>query len=201
MVRIAAFILVSLPGFAAPAADIDWSTADAGGLQQVSAGPYTLSATIGQPDASGPVSAGGLTLSGGFWPVATLADLEVAANALATPVLAGTTAEYVVEVVNRGAAKTSAKLTIDLPPELMSATTSGCAEDPAGVPNCTLPMMSPGQTIGVAVEASAAGVLPPTLASEFAVAGQAFESDPDDNVALLATPTGADSGLDRKSVV
>jgi hypothetical protein len=174
--------------------DIEWQSVDAGAAE-LSSGPYTLSATIGQPDASGPVSAGDLTLNGGYWPVTTLADLEVAANALTTPVLAGTAAAFAVEVRNRGAATTPVTLAIDLPPELGPATTSGCAEDPAGVPTCTLPMMSPGQTIGVAVEASAAGVLPPTLASEFAVAGQAFESDPDDNVALLATPTGADSGL------
>lgn len=175
--------------------EIDWSTADGGGVQDVTAGPYTLSATIGQPDASGPVSADGLTLNGGFWPVTTLADLEVAPTALTEPVIAGTTAEYTVDVLNRGAATTPATLTINLPPQLASATTSGCSEDPSGVPTCTLPILSPGETFAVDIQAQAAGILPPTLISDFAVAGQAFESQAADNTAVLETATGVDTTL------
>jgi hypothetical protein len=45
--------------------DLTWTTVDGGGGTS-SAGPYTLSGTIGQPDA-GPAFAGGYALTGGFW--------------------------------------------------------------------------------------------------------------------------------------
>ncbi len=44
---------------------IDWSTIDGGGGQSTG-GVYTVSGTIGQPDA-GTMSGGTYTLSGGFW--------------------------------------------------------------------------------------------------------------------------------------
>src|SRR5438093_13726584 len=45
---------------------IDWFTTDGGGGSS-SGGSYTLSGTIGQPDA-GTSSGGTYTLEGGFWP-------------------------------------------------------------------------------------------------------------------------------------
>ena len=45
---------------------VDWSTTDAGGGARTG-GVYTLSGTIGQPDA-GTLSGGQFTLQGGFWP-------------------------------------------------------------------------------------------------------------------------------------
>src|SRR5207253_9256822 len=45
---------------------IDWFTIDGGGGTS-SGGNYTLSGTIGQPDA-GTLSGGNYTLEGGFWP-------------------------------------------------------------------------------------------------------------------------------------
>lgn len=47
-----------------------WSTVDGGGGTS-SGGGFTMSGTIGQPDASGPLAGGGFTLTGGFWPGAT----------------------------------------------------------------------------------------------------------------------------------
>jgi len=47
---------------------IPWSTIDSGGVLNASGGVYTLSGTIGQPDA-GPAQSGGVySLEGGFWP-------------------------------------------------------------------------------------------------------------------------------------
>jgi len=54
---------------------IDWFTIDGGGGAS-SAGSYTLSGTIGQPDA-GTLSGGNYTLQGGFWPGVTDATPEV----------------------------------------------------------------------------------------------------------------------------
>jgi hypothetical protein len=47
---------------------IDWFTIDGGGGTS-SGGGYTLSGTIGQPDASAPMSGGSYSLTGGFWSV------------------------------------------------------------------------------------------------------------------------------------
>jgi hypothetical protein len=49
---------------------IDWWSADAGGGTSTNAdGRYTLSGTIGQPDASNPLSGGRYTLVPGFWSI------------------------------------------------------------------------------------------------------------------------------------
>ena len=45
---------------------LDWWTVDGGGQTGADGAGYTLSGTIGQPDADG-WSGGGYTLSGGFW--------------------------------------------------------------------------------------------------------------------------------------
>ena len=45
---------------------LDWWTVDGGGQTEPDGAGYTLSGTIGQPDADA-WSGGGYTLSGGFW--------------------------------------------------------------------------------------------------------------------------------------
>jgi len=49
---------------------IDWSTIDGGGGTSTG-GVYSVSGTIGQPDAGGPMTGGPFTLAGGFWPLPT----------------------------------------------------------------------------------------------------------------------------------
>lgn len=46
--------------------NLSWWTIDGGG-DQVSAGSYVLEGTVGQPDASAPLIAGGYELTGGYW--------------------------------------------------------------------------------------------------------------------------------------
>ncbi len=46
--------------------DLAWSTIDNGGGESIGSG-YTLAGTIGQLDASGAMTSGGFTLTGGFW--------------------------------------------------------------------------------------------------------------------------------------
>jgi hypothetical protein len=48
-------------------------TIDGGGIQNASGGGYTLSGTIGQPDAGPRLSGGSFDLDGGFWPAALAA--------------------------------------------------------------------------------------------------------------------------------
>lgn len=45
---------------------LDWTTLDGGGEQLSAGGEFTLSVTVGQPDA-GPSGAGGFSLQSGFW--------------------------------------------------------------------------------------------------------------------------------------
>jgi hypothetical protein len=49
---------------------INWSTIDGGGGTS-SGGTFSLSGTIGQPDAGAAISGGTFTVLGGFWPEAT----------------------------------------------------------------------------------------------------------------------------------
>src|SRR4029453_18918457 len=52
---------------------IDWFTVDGGGIMNATGGTFTLSGTIGQPDAgsfAAPMTGGAFTVVGGFWPVA-----------------------------------------------------------------------------------------------------------------------------------
>lgn len=61
-------LLVSIPVLAQTGGgfDLSWHTIDGGGSTSSSDSVYTLSGTIGQPDA-GQMSGGDYTLSGGFW--------------------------------------------------------------------------------------------------------------------------------------
>ena len=54
---------------------IDWWTVDGGGGTSAGAG-YSLSGTIGQPDA-GAMSGGGYTLTGGYWGAAVASSFNV----------------------------------------------------------------------------------------------------------------------------
>jgi hypothetical protein len=64
----AALALGALPAAAHAQFTIPWSTIDAGGGGPLSGGAFTLSGTIGQPDAAEPLTAGALRLTGGYWP-------------------------------------------------------------------------------------------------------------------------------------
>ena len=69
------FLLLTVPTLARPpvvsaavAYELKWWSIDGGGTMNASAGEYSLSGTIGQPDA-GVFSGEGYTLTGGFWSV------------------------------------------------------------------------------------------------------------------------------------
>ncbi len=66
-------------GAPARVASLPWWTVDGGGGTS-SGGAYTLSATIGQPDASGPQAGGSYTLTGGFWAGAPRIHCDVDLN-------------------------------------------------------------------------------------------------------------------------
>ena len=84
--QIAILILVAtsapLLGQSGGGFDLTWSTVDGGGAMNSAGGTFSLSGTIGQPDAQTPpvMFGGGFELTGGFWPVSNvcycLADMN-----------------------------------------------------------------------------------------------------------------------------
>src|SRR5688572_565991 len=66
--------LLLLPAIATAQYAIDWSTLDGGGGQS-SGGAYTLTGTIGQPDAA-VASGGSYTLQSGFWSAVAVVPAE-----------------------------------------------------------------------------------------------------------------------------
>ncbi len=58
-------------GASAQSYSIDWFTIDSGGGTSTN-GQYTVSGTIGQPDAGGAMNGGNFSLAGGFWSLLSL---------------------------------------------------------------------------------------------------------------------------------
>ena len=69
----AAFIAFATSGAFAQSYSIDWYTIDGGGGTSTG-GVYSVSGTIGQPDA-GTMTGGSFTLAGGFWSVINLVQI------------------------------------------------------------------------------------------------------------------------------
>jgi len=72
--------LVLLPVHAQTNYTIDWFTVDGGGGTSTG-GVYTVSGTVGQPDAGGPMTNGQYSVTGGFW------ALPTAVQVIGAPVL------------------------------------------------------------------------------------------------------------------
>jgi hypothetical protein len=47
--------------------DLSWWTIDGGGITFAAGGTFNLGGTVGQPDASNPLTGGAFSLTGGFW--------------------------------------------------------------------------------------------------------------------------------------
>ena len=81
------FILWSLMppviGFA-QSYNIDWYKVSGGGGTSTG-GVYTVSGTIGQPDASGAMSGGQYSVTGGFWSLINVVQMPGVPNLLITP--------------------------------------------------------------------------------------------------------------------
>jgi uncharacterized repeat protein (TIGR01451 family) len=125
-----AILLVALG--ASPAAaqyEISWWTVDGGGTMNAAGGAYTLSGTVGQPDAGGPYAGGSYQLHSGFWSIAaggaagTLADLAITKTDGAAAAVPGQAVTYTIEVSNAGpSAVTAASVADTLPATITGAT-------------------------------------------------------------------------------
>jgi hypothetical protein len=67
---------------------IDWSTIDGGGGTSTG-GVYSVSGTIGQPDAGGPMTNGQYSVTGGFWALPTAVQVTGAPMLTITPATPG----------------------------------------------------------------------------------------------------------------
>jgi hypothetical protein len=75
------------------------------------------------------------------------------------------------QVVNTGPARAlGPSVTITLPPSVTIATTTGCAEDPAGIPICTVPTLFLGDTATIAIAGIYDGTLGPPVTMHVATA-------------------------------
>jgi len=69
---------------AAQTYSINWHTIDGGGGTSTG-GVYSVSGTIGQPDAGGPMTNGPYSLTGGFWALPTVIQTEGAPTLMIAP--------------------------------------------------------------------------------------------------------------------
>lgn len=125
------------------------------------------------------------------------ADLVASTTDSPDPVIAGDDLTYTVAITNLGPSGVIDATAIDtLPGEVVSIETTGCAEDPLGVPVCTLGMIAPGAvrsyTILTSVRAGVDGV----ILNEITAASSAFDPVPFNNTDTEPTTVVGDADLE-----
>lgn len=84
--------------------------------------------------------------------VTPTADLDISLSDSPDPVVAGTSLVITAEVTNNGTfTAENVSINFSFPPELTPVSTSGCAEDPGGTPDCGLGSLDSGQSAMVEV--------------------------------------------------
>lgn len=129
---------------------------------------------VATPHAAVVTALSGQTLDGVDFGIQPLADLEVSITA---ETLGGATVWFTVTVENLGQADATGVVADNqLAGNVALTTTNGCAEDPGGVPACTLGELAAGQSTvyTVRVEGTAGG--PPDVSNTVSVS--AVEADP-----------------------
>ncbi|MEM9597991.1 MAG: FG-GAP-like repeat-containing protein [Acidobacteriota bacterium] len=135
-------------------------------------------------------------LAGDMFAINALADLALILGASPDPVSAGGSVLVTATVDNDGPDPAEGTvLTLDLPAGVALVSTSGCAEDPGGVPTCTLGVVPAGGsaqvTVAVAVDVAAGG----TLVFDGEVASDTLEVDPGGETAAAGVDVIAQADL------
>ena len=147
-------------------------------------------------DSSGPVALS-LETTGSVAPGQTidvrsllLADVATAAGATNPIVEPGQPLQIGVTVANQGPSTAeTVTLTIGIPSGIESVTTTGCAEDPAGYPTCTLgSIVNTGQT-GIVLDAVVGATPDPLLLVDFTVNALTSDPVPGNNLSTVAIST------------
>jgi uncharacterized repeat protein (TIGR01451 family) len=187
---LAGLLLVAAPALAQPY-DVNWHTVDGGGAQGLTAGPYGLAGTAGQPDASLGHVGGLYVVAGGFW-VAFIpsggggqADLAITKTDGQTTAVPGQAVAYTITVTNNGPEAAAGALVTDAVPAgsgslgwtCTASAGSTCAPSGTGGINDTVSVLQ-GGTLTYTFQ-----VLPdPTLTGDFvntASVGGGSLPDPD----------------------
>jgi hypothetical protein len=112
---------------------IDWSTIDGGGVTSTG-GVYSVTGTIGQPDAGGPMTGGNYSLTGGFWAL-------YAVQTDGAPTLSITNGAPGFAIISWNPASTSWVLQ-----ETLNLSPAGWTNSPSGVTNpAVVPATLPGK--------------------------------------------------------
>lgn len=127
--------VVALALAASPAAaqyEIAWWTVDGGGVTGATGGTYTLSGTIGQPDAGGPYTGAPYTLHSGFWALIAggsggpQADLSISKNDGITTAVPGQIVSYTIAAMNAGPTPVTAAAVSDTIPATLTGASWTC---------------------------------------------------------------------------
>jgi hypothetical protein len=87
LIRLAGILLVATAA-SAQNYSIDWHTIDGGGGTSTG-GVYSVSGTIGQPDAGGPLTNGQYSVTGGFWALPSVVQVTGAPTLTIVPATPG----------------------------------------------------------------------------------------------------------------
>jgi|GEM_PF-1063801 len=134
------------------------------------------------------------------------ADLSVSQIDSMDPVLPGASLTYTAEVGNTGPNDaTNTVATITLPAGVTLVSTSGCAEDPNGVPTCSLGTLTAGSRVNFSVNVTVDLGTTADLTNTISVAGDQFDPDTSNNSAVETTtlneaPTADAGGPDHPIV-
>ena len=179
---------------------IPWWTVDGGGAMSASGGTYSLSGTIGQPDA-GVLSGGTYSVAGGFWGGAGLgsgifeADLSVGLSDSPDPVTGLGTVTYTIAVANaagfspaNNVSVTQSFTSIPGSVSFVSASGSGwnCSAGSTSL-TCTRLSLAPGSPAPVLIAQWAVGPAGGTLSASATVSATETDPFPLDNTATAAT--------------
>ena len=120
------------------------------------------------------------------------------------PIDAGQTLTYTITVTNNGPSLASGIVVTDtLPAGVSLVSTSGCAEDPMGVPTCSLPDLAPTAQAGYSIEVVVAEETLGTITNSASVTATTADPDTGNNTSsedTLVNPIEADLVLSKQSV-
>lgn len=120
------------------------------------------------------------------------ADLVITLSDSTDPVVQGDTFTYTVEITNDGPdAATGVTVMTAMPNGVTVDATSGCAEDPTGVPGCTIGSLAVGATRQFTVSVTASSAPVGTITAEAAVMSDLDDPDTTDNTATETTAVAA----------
>jgi uncharacterized repeat protein (TIGR01451 family) len=161
---------------------VSWWTVDGGGAMNVTAGPYTLGGTLGQPDAHPYFTGGTFAVAGGFWPgssVGVETDLSVSQADSPDPVTGLQPLTYVITVTNLGPLGATLVSVSDTLPGGVTFQSAGgtgwtCSES-GGVVNCARGTLAVGAAPALSIVVVAPGA---ATTLDNAVSVSAAEADP-----------------------